>query len=225
MQTLGDRPLGGFVRWLLAVDGGRPLAQAMQAHTALACHAAGVRSPDLRRVLGEGRMRALIDAVVADLATRAMIGCKTLADLYLDGAGAHADAAARDYLASVRDSGMSLYRVEKVQTGMGFIAQDLLFRGPWLPVMAAGLSRNLQAGDFVCGRVLRRRGVTELAPGHFVLSATAGRRLQAELTALLSRTEDRAAAMRDYAFMFSNAWVAHSLEADAAAAREMRASA
>jgi hypothetical protein len=225
MHMASDRPLGGFVKWLLAVDGGRPLAQAMQAHTALACHASGVRSPELRRMLGEGRMRSLIDAAVADLATRVLDGTKTFADLYLDGVGAHAPEASREYLTIVRDSGMSLYRVEKVQQGMGFIAQDLLFRGPWLPVMAASAARGMQTGDFVCARMLRRRGVTELAPGHFVLPAAAGRRLQSELTALLARAEDRIVALKDYAFMFSNAWAAHELEAAASAARAYRQSA
>jgi hypothetical protein len=217
--------MGGFIQWLLAMDGGRPLAQAMQAHTALACHAAGVRSPDLRRVLGEGRMRSLIDAAVADLATRAFHGEKTFADLYLDGAGAHVDGNTRDYVSAVRDSGMSLYRVEKVQTGMGFIAQDLLFRGPWLPVMAAQASRSLQAGDYVCARMLRRRGVTEIAPGHFTLTASAGRRLQTELTALTAKAPDRVAAVKEHAFLFSNAWLGCELEAEAASAREMRQSA
>lgn len=220
-----ERPLGGFIKWLLAMDGGRPLAQAMQTHTALACHAAGVRSPDLRRTLGEGRMRALIDAAVADLATRAFHGKKTFADLYLDGVGAHDDPATRDYVAAVRESGMCLYRVEKVQTGMGFIAQDLLFRGPWLPVMAGEASRSMAAGDYVCARMLRRRGVTEMAPGHFTLPPAPGRRLLAELTTLTAKSEDRAAAVKEHAFLFSNAWLACALEAETAAARGMRASA
>jgi hypothetical protein len=220
-----DRPLGGFIKWLLAMDGGRPLAQAMQAHTALACHAAGVRSPDLRRVLGEGRMRSLIDAAVADLATRAFDGAKTFADLYLQGVGEYADPNTRDYVAAVRDSGMSLYRIEKVQTGMGFIAQDLLFRGPWLPVMAGEASRAMQAGDYVCARTLRRRGVTEMAPGHFVLPPAAGRRLHTELTALTAKSEDRVAAVKEHAFLFSNAWLGCTLEAEVAAARTYRQSA
>lgn len=220
-----DRPLGGFIKWLLAMDGGRPLAQAMQAHTALACHAAGVRSPDLRRVLGEVRMRSLIDAAVADLATRAFDGTKTFAALYLDVVGAHTQAAERDYVAAVAESGMGLYRVEKVQTGMGFITQDLLFRGPWLPVMAGLASRSMQAGDYICARMLRRRGVTEIAPGYFVLPAPAGRRLHSELTALTAKSEDRAAAVKEHAFLFSNAWLGCELEHEAAAARTMRRSA
>jgi hypothetical protein len=91
--------------------------------------------------------------------------------------------------------------------------------------MASALSRGLQAGDFVCGRVLRRRGVTELAPGHFTLPASVGRRLQAELAALTGKAEDRAAAVKEHAFLFSNAWLGYALEAQAAAAREMRRSA
>jgi hypothetical protein len=67
--------------------------------------------------------------------------------------------------------------------------------------------------------MLRRRGVTELAPGHFVLPPATGRRLSAEVSTLLAKAEDRASALKDYAFMFTNAWLGSALEPVAAPAQ------
>lgn len=228
------RPLGGFIKWLLAADQGRPLAHGMTAHAGAAARDAGIRLSDLRRYLPERDVRQLIDCVVEDIATRAMAGEKRFADVYLDGPGQAEDLADVDYLTAVRDSGMSLYQVERAQPGLGFIAQDLLFRGPALQVIDVPASRVLRAGQMVAARLIRLNGMTMMTPGHLPLSAAEGQRLLREMKGLLAAARSRfagdeapddAVILRDYAAVYSNAWLGMTFAAQRAADAGYRATA
>jgi hypothetical protein len=231
---MSARPLGSLGKWLLTAEGGRPLAQAMQAHAIAACGTLGIPTGELKRHLEPFKMRQMIDCVVADVATQRAADGRPHADHYLDGPGRAEPALSRDHLAAIRDSGMGLYRIEKVHTGLGFILQDMLFRGPSMPIVAQDTSRRAVAGNVLCARLLRSQGVTFAAGGHYVLPGYAGENLRRELATVFrtvrakcppDRQPDDANILRDFTFMFSNAWLACELRADRAQGEAWRQSA
>jgi hypothetical protein len=192
----------------------------MQAHAIAACGTLGIPTGELKRHLDPHKMRQMIDCVVADVATQRGPDGRSYADQYLDGAGQSEPTMSRDHIAAIRDSGMGLYRIEKVHTGLGFILQDMLFRGPSMPIVAQETSRQAVAGNVLCARLLRARGVTFAASGHYILPGFEGENLRRELGTVFRTVRakcppDRqlgdAEILKDFTFMFSNAWLACEL--------------
>jgi hypothetical protein len=231
---MAARPLSSLGKWLLTAEGGRPLAQAMQAHAIAACGTLGIPTGELKRHLEPHKMRQMIDCVVADVATQRASDGRSYADQFLAGPGRNEPGVSREHIAAVRDSGMGLYRIEKVHTGLGFILQDLIFRGPSIPIVAQEASRQAVAGNVLCARLLRSQGVTFAAGGHYVLPGYAGENLRRELATVFrtvrakcppERQPDNAEILKDFTFMFSNAWLACELPAQRGAAEAWRQSA
>lgn len=229
-QAQADRPLGGFIAWLLTHDGGRALAQGMARATTIACKAAGVTLADLKRRLDTVAMRRLVDCVAEDLAGRVGPGGATYADAYLASVGADRHEDHHMALRALRDSGMSLYLVIKVQPGLGFVAEDLLFPGPTIQVVAPAAAREFVGGDMLCARLLRQGGVTAMSDGYVALAAHTGWRLKREMETLfaIGRADApprlEAEVVRANTALMMNAWLAAKLD-ERAPAEPLRRSA
>ena len=234
----GRRALSGFTNWLMAKDRGRLLADAMVAHARVACLEAGVPVAQLSHRLDRADMRRLLDCVVEGIASEGVSGGRSVVDEYLLGAGAGETDTCKDELLALAASAMGLYRIDKVQPSMGFVAQDLLFRGPMLQVQDVNASRQLAAGDIICARIARQNGVTMMTAGFLRLPSLAGWNLQRELKSLFENV--RKAALRDdplgaqppdaeilkkYSVLFSNAWLACRLDERHISDGQLRASA
>lgn len=212
--------LGGFTQWLMRQEGGAALARAFLGLSGAACATAGISAAGLRRHIGGEALQRFVDFVLEHEAARR-------GDDYCLGAGGSDPAG--DYLEALRRVGLGLYRVVRIQRGLGFVADDLLFPGPTLQVVDPRAAKRVQAGDVVCGRLLRRDGITAVAAGFLMFPAEPGSSLVTAARAMIAETQGPGpllcATHAALARLAGNAWIAWSLEQEKRAVAAFRRSA
>jgi hypothetical protein len=149
--------IAGLVAWARRTEWRGTLAEFLDRHSAQACAAAGIEMEDIEDVLGGDAAQVLWGAAFEDLVATDLPGGRNIADDYLRRRGWKESASAREYIAGMRRSVISLYEVSGLVPGESMLLRDLVCGGEPVRVSEKLGSQGLRQWDPVATRVIPLR--------------------------------------------------------------------
>ena len=173
---------------------------------------------DITDVLGDHAATVLRGAAFEDLLATGLSDGRNIADDYLRRRGWKESASTRDYIAGLRRSVISLYKVGGLVPGRSMQLRDLVRGGEPVRVSEKRGSEGLRQWDRIATRVVPLRDGAVISGTLMLFEHEASEALLASLRKIRTKApRDVAAAAREFgieaAFMFTNAWLDAALGA------------
>lgn len=146
-----------MIAWAKREEWRGTLAEFLDRHGAQACAAAGIELREIADILGDDAATVVWGAAFEDLVATDLPGGRNLADDYLRRRGWKEGASAREYIAELRRSTISLYEVSGLVPGESMQLRDLVRGGDPVRVSEKLGSQGLRQWDRVATRVIPLR--------------------------------------------------------------------
>ena len=143
-----------MIAWAKREEWRGTLAEFLDRHGAQACAAAGIEVREIADILGDDAATVVWGAAFEDLVATDLPGGRNLADDYLRRRGWKEGASAREYIAELRRSTISLYEVSGLVPGESMQLRDLVRGGDPVRVSEKLGSQGLRQWDRVATRVM-----------------------------------------------------------------------
>lgn len=148
--------LDGLIRWSSRDGWADRFEQVLEDHLMPACEETGLEIDDVVATLGEDLFLSTVWACAfEDFLTREFEGGENAIDDYLKRRGWRESASVRSYLATLRNSTMSLYEVSDVVPGTSFRARDLIRGGEPVLISERSATRSLKPWERIAARVVQ----------------------------------------------------------------------
>lgn len=172
--------LDGLLRWLNRAEWAMAFDALLAEHVGPAALKLELGREEVADILGYRFSAQISGWVFEDLSARRDEG-QNLVDDYLKRRGWKETVRTKTYLATLRDSVVSLYEVSGLVPGESFLARDLIRGGEPVRVMENMGSRSLRPWDRLATRILPRRDEFEMSGGALVFEHAAADALLAKL--------------------------------------------
>lgn len=147
--------LEGLIKWSRGDRWADRFEQILEDHLTPACEETGLGIDDIVAVIGEDLFMSTIWACAfEDFLTREFDDGENPVDDYLKRRGWKESASVRTYMATLRNSTMSLYEVSDVIPGISFRARDLIRGGEPVLISERSATRSLKPWDRIAARVV-----------------------------------------------------------------------
>lgn len=151
----GKHMLDGLIKWSISDRWADRFEQVLEAHLMPACDETGLEPDDIVSTIGEDLfMQTVWACAFEDFLTHEFDGENALDD-YLKRRGWKESASARNYMAALRNSTMSLYEVSDIVPGVSFRARDLIRGGEPVLISERGASKGLEPSDRMAARTVQ----------------------------------------------------------------------
>jgi hypothetical protein len=151
----------GLIKWSQRGEWRGNFEATFERHVGPACRGAGIGVEELAENIGNHWMSTLWGCAFEDLVSAGRAEGNVAED-YLKRRGWKESTGTRAYIEALRRSSMSLYEVSEIESGVSFLARDLVRRGDPVRVFERSATRSLAQWDRIAARVVTVLGRTQI---------------------------------------------------------------